>query len=186
MDRGHRRLTRWARPRNTNPTAPVGPTRRVEELKNALDGLVVQALHAIEAENDHHPVLAEACDNFLKRGPELLDEATPYLWDYYRSVADDFSATQRRDLGIPELSPSTDIWDEVTFDFLPAIETGGVRYEPGLSYISFEGEVSWEREHGLQLVIEHGERVCKVGPYDGHHTNAHAYGDESLYGVIFR
>jgi len=26
----------------------------------------------------------------------------------------------------------------------------------------------------------------KVGPYDGHSTNAHAYGDVSLLGTVFR
>ena len=56
----------------------------------------------------------------------------------------------------------------------------------GIVVMSFEGEVSWEREHGLQLVIEEGARVCKVGPYDGHVTMAHAYGDPSLLGVIFK
>jgi hypothetical protein len=57
---------------------------------------------------------------------------------------------------------------------------------PELSYISFEGEVTWEPEHGLQLVFEHGRRVCKVGPYDGHHTKGHAYGDPALIDVVFK
>lgn len=55
---------------------------------------------------------------------------------------------------------------------------------PGRSYLSFEGEVSWEPEHSLQLVFEDGWRVCKVSPYDGHVTVADAYGDSSLLGVV--
>ncbi|MBO0834789.1 MAG: hypothetical protein J2P28_04615 [Actinobacteria bacterium] len=57
---------------------------------------------------------------------------------------------------------------------------------PGRSYLSFEGEVSWEPEHGMQLVYEDGQRLCKVSQYDGHVTVAHALGDPSLLGVIFR
>jgi len=53
------------------------------------------------------------------------------------------------------------------------------------SYLSFEGEVSWEPEHELQLVYEDGQRVCKVRQYDGHVTVADAYGDPSLLGVVF-
>jgi hypothetical protein len=35
-------------------------------------------------------------------------------------------------------------------------------------------------------VFEHGLRLCKVGPVDDHDTVAHAYGDASLLGVIFK
>jgi hypothetical protein len=45
--------------------------------------------------------------------------------------------------------------------------------------------VSWEPGHGLQLACEDGQWVCKVSPYDGHVTVAHAYGDPSLLGVVF-
>lgn len=30
-----------------------------------------------------------------------------------------------------------------------------------------------------------GQRVCKVGPYDGHVTVAHAYGDPALLDSVF-
>lgn len=56
---------------------------------------------------------------------------------------------------------------------------------PGHSYLSLEGEVSWEPERGLQLVFEDGQRVCRVSQYDGHVTVAHAYGDPSLLGTVF-
>lgn len=46
--------------------------------------------------------------------------------------------------------------------------------------------MSWEPEHGLQLVVEDGLRVCKVGPYDGHVTQALASGDPGLLGVVYR
>ena len=87
---------------------------------------------------------------------------------------------------MPTIDESADIWEHVEIRFAPSFTLGGGRFAPAPSYISFEGEVSWEIEHGLQLVFEHGRRVCKVGPFDGHDTNAHAYGDESLLGVVFK
>ena len=88
--------------------------------------------------------------------------------------------------GIPDIQPKSDIWDQVDFRSPPEIRRGGTPLEPAPAYLSFEGEVSWEPEHGLQLVFEHGQRVCKVGPYDGHNTNAHAFADLSLIDVIFK
>lgn len=131
-------------------------------------------------------MLEEAIRNFINRGPELLDEATASLWAYYGSFASAFSSAEREEYGIPEIPASADIWEEVEFRWPPSVHLGGGRLEPGRSYISFEGEVSWEPEHGLQLVFEHGLSVCKVGPYDGHCTVARAYGDESLLGVLFK
>ena len=43
----------------------------------------------------------------------------------------------------------------------------------------------WEPEHGLELVLEDGARVTKVGPYDGHLTNAAAYADPTLESVVY-
>jgi len=41
---------------------------------------------------------------------------------------------------------------------------------------------NWEREHGLQIVLREGLSVTKLGPYDGHLTNA----DSSLESVVYR
>lgn len=43
-----------------------------------------------------------------------------------------------------------------------------------------------EPEHGLQIVFKDGQRVNKVGPFNGPFTNSHAYADPSLEGVIYR
>jgi hypothetical protein len=85
-----------------------------------------------------------------------------------------------------EIPDSADIWEHVQFRHPPQWRLGGGPLAPGRSYLSFEGEVSWEPEHGLQLVFEDGQHVCKVSPYDGHVTVAHAYGDSSLLGVVVR
>ena len=163
------------------------PTTRVIELKQILDGLARMRDPENEPSPEDQPLFDEAVANFLRGGPLLLDEATEFMWAYYRSVASQFGPTERASYGIPELAPGSDIWDQVEFPSNPpTLRRGGTRLEPGPSYISFEGEVTWEPEHGLQLVFEHGLRVCKVGPFDDHNTNAHAFGDESLIDVVFK
>ena len=59
------------------------------------------------------------------------------------------------------------------------------RAQSGRWFVSIECECDWEPEHGLQLVLEDGARVTKVGPYDGHLTNAAAYADPTLEGVVY-
>ncbi|WP_394298793.1 DUF6985 domain-containing protein [Allosalinactinospora lopnorensis] len=65
----------------------------------------------------------------------------------------------------PEIPDSADIWEHVQFHHPPEWRLGGGPLTPGRSYLSFGGEVSWEPEHGLQLVYEDGRRVCKASRY---------------------
>ena len=156
-------------------------------LKASLDGLVQDAgFPAGEFTPAEMAVFEEVIGAFLAAGPDLLDEATPHLWAYYRSTADEFTREQRAAYGIPELPDSTDVWSQVAIHLPPDMSLGHPPLSPARSYMSFEGEVSWEPEHGLQLVLKEGVEVCKVGPYDGHATTAHAFGDASLLGVIFK
>ena len=157
------------------------------ELKANLDRLVQDAGSSDgEFAPEEVAVFEEAIRAFLAAGPDLLDEATPHLWAYYRSTADEFTREQRAAYGIPELLESTDIWSQMAIRLPPDMSLGQPPLSPARSYMSFEGEVTWESEHGLQLVIREGVEVCKVGPYDGHATTAHAFGDASLLGVIFK
>jgi hypothetical protein len=110
--------------------------------------------------------------------------ATPFLWEYYRSESV-LDREEGDEWAIAKLDDTADIWEHVRIELPPTICEGGTMLEPARSYISFEGSVDWEQEHGLQLVFEEGLRVCKVGPYDGHVTNAHAFDDPSLLGVVF-
>jgi hypothetical protein len=108
---------------------------------------------------------------FVAGGVRLLEEATPALWRYYRTTIAEFTPEQRREYGLPEIPGPADIWEHVSFPHEESSwHLGGGLLGRGRSYLSFEGEVSWEPEHGLQLVFEDGQRVCKVGPYDGHLT----------------
>jgi Domain of unknown function (DUF6985) len=160
---------------------------RVREQKRILDSLVrTPDFDEDEPSLDERVVYDEAIANFVSAGPDMLEQATDHLWAYYRWFASGFSQTERAAYGIPDIPATSDIWDHVKFRNPPSITVGSDRFEPAPSYISFEGEVTWEPEHGLQLVFEHGLRVCKVGPYDGHNTNAHAFGDFSLIDVVFK
>lgn len=115
-----------------------------------------------------------------------MDQATPYLWAYYRATVAGFSPQECADHGIPLLAADVDIWTQVSIVHPPSVAPGGGPLEPAAAYVSFEGEVTWEPEHGLQLVLKDSNAVCKVGPYDGHLTNGHAWGDPLLVDAIHR
>jgi hypothetical protein len=76
--------------------------------------------------------------------------------------------------GTPPTAPT--VWGLVrpTTVFFSMIEAG--KYAPvDTAYIEVEAEVAWEPEHGLELSWESGRYLVKVGPFDGHPTNGHAY-----------
>jgi len=165
-------------------------SERVVALKQELDELSLEWEPSTgEMTDEEEAVFEEAAANFRAAGPELLDEATPHLWAYYRKERGRSSAEEREEWEIPELDEADGadaIWDHVSLELAPMLTIGGEdAFEPAPSYLSFEGNVPWEPEHGLQLVFEHGLRLGKLGPCDGHNTNAYAYDDESLLGVVF-
>lgn len=156
------------------------------DLKARLDLLIPQIdLFDGEFTPDQLAAFDAAKRSFLAAGPEILAAATEHLWAYYRGTAEEFTPEDREDYGIPELGADADIWAEVSITGPPVLDVGGEPLAPAAAYLSFEGEVSWEDEHGLQLVFENGRTVCKVGPYDGHSTNAHAHGDPSLLTTVY-
>ncbi|HVV36962.1 MAG TPA: hypothetical protein VHC63_10205 [Acidimicrobiales bacterium] len=156
----------------------------LRELKASLDSLVVQPeLFDGEFSTEQREAIDDAIQNFLTAGTEILAAVTPYLWQYRDSVKKATFATRaRRKLRRAD----TEIWEEVRLVQRPTIDLGGTSLMPARSYVTFEGEVAWEPEHGLGLVFEDGRRVVKVGPYDGHATVAHAFGDPALLNVVFK
>jgi hypothetical protein len=52
-------------------------------------------------------------------------------------------------------------------------------------YLSIECNCDWEVEPGMQLVLRDGWTVSKVSPYDGHLTNADAFANPKLRGVVY-
>lgn len=53
-------------------------------------------------------------------------------------------------------------------------------------YVTIECGCDWEVEHGLQLVLREGLAVNKLGPFDGHLSNADAFADPTLERTIYR
>lgn len=157
-----------------------------DALKVRLDALLDAARPDGDFTSGDLACFSDARRRFLDAGPDLLDQVTGDLWTYYRSTADEFTEQQRADYGIPELAATADIWAEVSVNTSPDLTVGRSPLEPARCYMSFECEVSWEPEHGLQLVVEEGRRICKLGPYDGHLTNAAAFGDSALLNVVFQ
>lgn len=107
--------------------------------------------------------LAGALENLLRPGLDLLAQAQPQVFDYYRD-------TLRRyphELPATSIARPADVWRHVTFG-----ETIQVRRAEGGVYLSIECSCEWEPEHGLQLVFRDGDAVAKVGRYDGRLTPA--------------
>ena len=52
-------------------------------------------------------------------------------------------------------------------------------------YVSIESGCEWESEHGLELVLKNGEKITKLGPYNGHCTNNDAYDYEQFENTIY-
>lgn len=78
-----------------------------------------------------------------------------------------------------------DVWRHVTFggEIIVRVRADGDS-EDGV-YLSIECECDWEPEHGLMLVYRDGPTIAKVGPYDGHVTQADAYANPDLVGVVY-
>jgi len=132
-------------------------------------------------ENDRRKAeFHEAIANFLKVSPTVLTEAGPHLFRYYEDCRADWDSDDEEFVEIP--SPD-DAWRHVRLGS-EAIVSRRPYGDKGI-YISLTCKCAWEPEHGLQVVFKNGLQVCKVGPYDGHVTNADAYGDIKLDTVVY-
>lgn len=102
-----------------------------------------------------------------------------YYRDYHQAVGGEDWLDE--EMGVPQ-KPS-DIWRYVT----PGVEIDVTKGHAGDEnwYVVMEANCGWEEEHGLMLVWRHGTTLSKVGPYDGHITNCHAYADDSLTNVVY-
>jgi hypothetical protein len=130
-----------------------------------------------DAQDDFHT----AIDTFLALDASALRAATPFVFAYYQDArarsaevgADRVVAIDRPD----------DVWDHVEFGWEVTVERdwSGDRQV----CLSSESSCAWEREHGLQIVFRGGRTVTKVGPFDGHLSNASAYDRDDLADVVY-
>ena len=88
--------------------------------------------------------------------------------------------------------PEDEVHVDVPNDLWNHVELGRVVYIQRRNhgdrklYATLECECEWEQEHGLQLVLREGLAITKLGPYDGHLSNADSYDDSSLESVVYR
>lgn len=123
-----------------------------------------------------------AVQNALHAGAEILNDAERYVVQYCGEILARFRGEQRPDVRIEN---DRDIWSYVQVGRkIHVTRRADGDSEDGV-YLSLECNCAWEIEHGMQLVLRDGRAVTKVGPYDGHLTNADAYADPSLVGVVY-
>jgi hypothetical protein len=126
--------------------------------------------------------IRRAVQNALDVGPEVLATAEPYVVQYCEEMLVRYPDEFRPKV---HLAKPSDVWSYVRFgsELHVSRRTDGDA-EDGV-YVSIECNCDWEREHGMQLVLRDGRAVSKVSPYDGHLTNADAFADPKLVGVIY-
>lgn len=142
----------------------------VPVLGNASCQLVVLGYDGEERQDDFHAAIGA----FLALDESVLRAAAVPVFEYYLDV--------RNGAGADELVSITDpdaVWDHVR----PGNDV--VVQRDGRVYISVECECAWELEHGLQIVFREGRSVTKVGPFDGHLTNASAFARDDLEDVVY-
>ncbi len=121
-----------------------------------------------------------AIANFLHAGDDVLKAAQQHVFAYYSDVASE----KQSEPDFVAIADSASVWQYVRFSAEPCF----VRRAHGDRgvYVSVSCSCAWEPEHGLQIVFKEGRTVCKVGPFDGHLTNADAYDNDALEDVIYR
>ncbi len=130
------------------------------------------------AESTQRDALVRVANTFAAAPKTLLEAAEPFLAEYLRDCNSDWALTD--DEYIHVATPS-DVWSHV---HLP--EEVHVTERDETVYLVIEANCDWEPEHGLMLVFDENLQLVKLGPYDGHVTNEHAFADPSLRGVVYR
>jgi hypothetical protein len=135
-------------------------------------------------EDPNREEIHAAIKNILTINDDVLTEAQQYVYQYYEDMAALFAAHNWP--SPPKIETPADVWKHVSFgDSLYVQRRKKATAEDGV-YVSLGCNCDWEEEHGLQIVLRDGLKVTKVGPFDDHLTNAAAFADPSLIGVIYR
>ena len=151
----------------------------VPVLGDAACRFIVEGREDDEAPEDFDAAIAA----FLALDPSVLAEAAPHVYAYYRDIMDDVLAEGDDEWYVAIDGPHA-VFDHVRLGDEPHVTRDA--HGDRRVYVSVECGCDWEPEHGLQLVFQDGRTVSKVGPYNGHVTNANAYDDDNLIGVVYR
>lgn len=121
-----------------------------------------------------------AIENFLSLDESALHQVTSHVVRYFQECNDEWEPDD------PEyitLTSPGDVWKHVQLGCHPHLSRRHRKDES--IYVSVECNCDWEVEHGLQIVFQNGEKVTKIGPFDGHLTYADAYDKDELEGMIY-
>ena len=153
---------------------------RISPVYVPLTGRESEIVLAGYVEDDAMQDFEQAVDNLLSLEHESLRFCERWVFEYY------LDARATRDDGevLPPLVASpTELWSHVQFGQTIVVAR---RAEADRAvYVSIESTCDWEPERGLQLVFRKGERITKVGPCDGHLSNADAFGRPGLDHIVY-
>jgi hypothetical protein len=127
------------------------------------------------APNEFHDVVR----NMLAQTRETLLAASPDLHNYCMDINQFVEPEDELHVNDPR-----DLWKHVQFGDEVYIQRR--HHGDRKVYATIGCDCDWEEEHGLQLVLREGLTVTKLGPYDGHLSNADAFADTSLENTIYR
>jgi hypothetical protein len=134
-----------------------------------------------EADRDDGEVRA-AVKRLEAADRELLRAAESYVAQYCEESLATYGADDRPDVHVQ--APG-DVWRYVELGGEMTVTRRAEGDAEDGVYFSIGCSCEWEPEHGLQLVIRDGRAVTKVGPFDGHVTNADAYDNRAYVGVVY-
>jgi hypothetical protein len=139
-------------------------------------------LEDYDSDDENRKEMRRGVQNLLEAGPDVLAAAQPYVVQYCEEMLARYPDGSRPSV---HLQGPGDVWSYVQFGGeLHVSRRSDGDSEDGV-YVSIECHCEWEVEHGMQLVLRDGSAVTKVGPYDGHLTNADAYANPELVGVVY-
>ncbi|MGC4048048.1 MAG: hypothetical protein QM758_30015 [Armatimonas sp.] len=99
-----------------------------------------------------------AYDYLLEHQEEIREMLLPRLFDEYERVAAEFTAEERQDYGIPEISAPNKL---KTHMGLSNIHVSSISKD-GIAYLGLSFGCDWEEEHGAGVML-HKSRVIDVG-----------------------
>jgi hypothetical protein len=148
----------------------------VPALGGAVCHVLVNGYDDDPAKDEIHEVISA----FLTADETAWRAAAPSIFEYYEDVTAGLDAD---DDWYVEISGPDQVWEHVEVGIEVMVERDP--YGDHKVYVSVECECGWEPEHGLQVVFREGRKVTKVGPFNGHLTNANAYDRDDLGDVIY-
>lgn len=175
---------------NVPPIGLVTPDPNVSEwlvsgpyALKCLLGHAVQFVLEDYADDTRKADYQSALQNLVHLNSAALTAVELHVLQYCNEMLDLYEASDRPDV---EIEHPSDVWKYVQFGSELVVTRREEGDEEDGIYFSLGCSCDWAREHGLALVLRDGLAFTKVGPYDGHVTNADAYANPLLKGVIFK